>query len=74
MFDQKKMKQAGKKAIDVDDIEYNKQIRKIIGKQLIKKNAPTVGGIVAYKSYKKHTKNTTRRKKDKTYTEKYSGK
>ena len=74
LFDQKKMKQAGKKAIDVDDIEYDKQIRKIIGKQLIKKNAPAVGGIVAYTSYKKHTKNTTRRKKDKTYTEKYSGK
>ena len=74
LFDQKKMKQAGKKAIDVDDIEYDKQIRKIIGKQLIKKNAPAVGGIIAYKSYKTHTKNTTRRKKDKTYTEKYSGK
>ena len=74
LFDQKKMKQAGKKAIDVDDIEYNKQINKIIGKQLIKKNAPAVGGIIAYKSYKTHTKNTTRRKKDKTYTEKYSGK
>ena len=74
LFDQKKMKQAGKKAIDVDSSEYDRQIRKIIGKQLIKKNAPAVGGIVAYKSYKKHTKNTIRRKKDKTYTEKYSGK
>lgn len=74
LFDQKKMKQAGKKAIDVDDIEYDKQIRKIIGKQLIKKNAPAVGGIIAYKSYKTHNKNTTSRKKDKTYTEKYSGK
>ena len=74
LFDQKKMKQAGKKAIDVDSFEYDRQIRKIIGKQLIKKNAPAVGGIVAYKSYKKHTKNTIRRKKDKTYTEKYSGK
>ena len=74
LFDQKKMKQAGKKSIDVDYIEYNKQLRKIIGKQLIKKNAPAVGGIIAYKSYKTHTKNTTRRKKDKTYTEKYSGK
>ena len=74
LFDQKKMKQAGKKAIDVDSFEYDRQIRKIIGKQLIKKNAPAVGGIVAYTSYKKHTKNTIRRKKDKTYTEKYSGK
>ena len=27
-----------------------------------------------YKSYKNHAKTTTRRKKDKTYTEKYSGK
>ena len=74
LFDQKKMKQAGKKAIDGDDVEYNKQMLKLIGKQLIKKNAPAAGGIIAYKSYKTHTKNTTHRKKDKTYTEKYSGK
>ena len=74
LFDQKKMKQAGKKAIDVDSFEYDRQIRKIIGKKLIKKNAPAVGGIVAYTSYKNHAKTTARRKKDKTYTEKYSGK
>ena len=74
LFDQKKMKQAGKKAIDVDSFEYDRQIRKIIGKQLIKKNAPAVGGIVAYTSYKNHAKTTARRKRDKTYTEKYSGK
>ena len=74
LFDQKKMKQVGKKAIKVNSGEYNRQVGKMVGKQLIKKNAPAVGGIVAYTSYKKHTKNTTRRKKDKTYTEKYSGK
>ena len=33
-----------------------------------------IGGVVVYKSYKNHAKTTTRRKKDKTYTEKYSGK
>ena len=74
LFDQKKMKQVGKKAIKVNSGEYNRQVGKMVGKQLIKKNAPAVGGIVAYTSYKKHTKNTTRRKKDKIYTEKYSGK
>ena len=74
LFDQKKMKQVGKKTIKVNSGEYNRQVGKMVGKQLIKKNAPAVGGIVAYTSYKKHTKNTTRRKKDKTYTEKYSGK
>jgi uncharacterized short protein YbdD (DUF466 family) len=68
------MKQAGKKAIDVDDIEYDKQIRKIVGKQLIKKNAPLIGGVAAYKSYENHVKTTARRKRYKTYTEKYSGK
>ena len=66
LFDQKKMKQVGKKAIKVNSGEYNRQVGKMVGKQLIKKNAPAVGGIVAYTSYKKHTKNTTRRKKDKT--------
>ena len=74
LFDQKKIKQDGKKAIKVNSGEYNRLVGKRVGKQLIKKNAPAVGGIVAYTSYKKHTKNTTRRKKDKTYTEKYSGK
>ena len=74
LFDEKKMKQAGKKTIKVNSGEYNRQVGKMIGKQLIKENAPLIGGVVAYKSYKNHAKTTTRRKKDKTYTEKYSGK
>ena len=72
LFDEKRMKQVGKKGIDVDDVEYNKQVRKIIGKQLIKQNIPKVaalGGVIAYKN---HSKSTRRRKRDKTYTEKYS--
>ena len=74
LFDEKKMKQAGKKTIKVNSGEYNRQVGKMIGKQLIKENTPLIGGVVAYKSYKNHAKTTTRRKKDKTYTEKYSGK
>ena len=74
LFDEKKMKQAGKKTIKVNSGEYNRQVGKMIGKQLIKENAPLIGGAVAYKSYKNHAKTTARRKKDKTYTEKYSGK
>ena len=74
LFDEKKMKQVGKEAIKVNSGEYNRQVGKILVKQLIKKNTPLIGGVAAYKSYKKHVKTTTRRKRDKTYTEKYSGK
>ena len=74
LFDQKKMKQVGKKDIKVNSGEYNRQVGKMIGKQLLKENAPLIGGIVTYKSYKNHAKTTARRKKDKIYTEKYSGK
>jgi uncharacterized short protein YbdD (DUF466 family) len=68
------MKQVGKKAIKVNSGEYNRQVGKMVVKQLIKKNAPLIGGVAAYKSYENHVKTTARRKKDKTYTEKYSGK
>ena len=68
------MKQVGKKAIKVNSGEYNRQVGKMVGKQLIKKNAPLIGGVAAYSSYKKHVKTTASRKRDKTYTEKYSGK
>ena len=43
-------------------------------KQLIKKQAPLIGGAAAYGAYKKHANTTDRRKRDKKYTEKYSGK
>ena len=72
LFDEKRMKQVGKKGIDVDDVEYNKQVRKIIGKQLIKQNIPKVAAIGGVIAYKNHSKSTRRRKRDKTYTEKYS--
>lgn len=68
------MKQVGKKDIKVNSGEYNKQLGKIIVKQLIKKNAPWIGSFAAYTSYKNMLKNTASRERDKTYTEKYSGK
>ena len=74
LFDEKKMKQVGKKAIKVNSGEYNRQVGKMVVKGYIKENASLIGGVAAYKSYKNHAKNTARRKKDKTYTEKYSGK
>ena len=72
LFDEKRMKQVGKKGIDVDDREYNKLVGKIIGKQLIKQNIPKVAAIGGVIAYKNHSKSTRRRKRDKTYTEKYS--
>ena len=74
LFDEKKMKQVGKEAIKVNSGEYNKQVGKMVVKQLIKENAPLIGGVATYTSYKKHLKTTASRKRDKTYTEKYSGK
>ena len=74
LFDEKKMKQAGKKAIEVNDGEYNRQLGKIAVKRLIKKKAPLIGVAAAYGAYKKHANTTDRRKRDKKYTEKYSGK
>lgn len=74
LFDEKKMKQVGKKDIKVNSGEYNKQFGKIIVKQLIKENAPWIGSFAAYTSYKNMLKNTANRERDKTYTEKYSGK
>ena len=74
LFDEKKMKQVGKKALELNNDEYNRQLGKITVKRSVKQNAPLIGGIAAYTSYKKHSKNTARRKRDKTYTEKYSGK
>lgn len=74
LFDEKRMKQVGKKDIKVNSGEYNRQVGKMVVKQLTKENAPLIGGVITYKSYKKHSKNTARRKKDETYTKKYSGK
>ena len=74
LFDEKKMKQVGKKDIKVNSGEYNRQVGKMVVKQLTKETAPWIGGVAAYKSYKNHVKTTASRKRDKTYTEKYSGK
>ena len=74
LFDEKKMKQVGKKAIEVNDGEYHRQRGKLVVNQSIKAYAPLIGGAAAYRSYKKHVNTTDRRKRDKTYTEKYSGK
>ena len=74
LFDEKRMKQVGKKDIKVNSGEFNRQLGKVVVKQSIKESAPLIGGVVTYKSYKNHVKTTARRKRDKTYTEKYSGK